>query len=287
MTQSNQGNDTRILIVEDDDAARTSLERMLRRVGYTITTAVDGEEAVAMLDAPELHGHFDVVLSDLLLREIDGVQVLRHARQLADPPEVVLLTGYGTLQTAVAALRAGAYDYLLKPSKPDDLIQCVRRAVQHRNERLAYDSAVKLLASSLSGGQSSDAPPQAEGLHQHEATASETVTVGELMIRRADHSVTFAGRPVALTTTEYAILVCLADARGRVVSYVDLVRQVYNQSSDQYSAHQLFKTHIHNLRHKISADYIVNVRSVGYRLVAPTAGISSHTPDEGNTLFER
>lgn len=142
MSQQYQTERPRLLLVEDDEAARVSLSRVLGRVGYQIDMVPDGEQAIALLEAPDQHEHFDVVLTDLLLHEIDGVQVLKRARQLPDPPEVVLLTGYGTLHTAIEALRAGAFDYLLKPCKPEDLLRCIGEAVRRRNERRSQPDGV-------------------------------------------------------------------------------------------------------------------------------------------------
>jgi DNA-binding NtrC family response regulator len=141
MSQQNISERPRLLLVEDDEAARVSLSRVLSRVGYQIEMAPDGEQAIALLEAPARGEAFDVVLTDLLLHEVDGVQVLKRARQLTDPPEVVLLTGYGTLHTAIEALRAGAFDYLLKPCKPEDLLRCIGEAVRRRHERRAQSDA--------------------------------------------------------------------------------------------------------------------------------------------------
>jgi DNA-binding response OmpR family regulator len=123
----------RILLVEDDDTARTSLGRVLSRAGYAVHAVPDGEHAVAVLDAAG--ADFDVVLTDLLLGALDGVAVLKRARALGDPPEVILLTGYGTLQTAIESLRLGAFDYLLKPCKPEELLRCIGNAAERRTGR--------------------------------------------------------------------------------------------------------------------------------------------------------
>lgn len=157
----------RILLVEDDDAARFSLARVLERVGYQVEAVADGETAVALLDPAAAGRHFDLVLTDLVMREIDGIEVLDHARKLADPPEVILLTGYGTLQTAIDALRAGAFDYLLKPCKPDDLLRCIERAMERRAALIAQLAAVQVVARSFlpqgaEQAESQGAPPPAE-----------------------------------------------------------------------------------------------------------------------------
>lgn len=103
----------RILVVEDSDALRDWLTRVLHRAGYTITQAVDGEEALALLrQTGEYREPFDVVISDIMMGKVDGVQVTQAARNQAEPPEVILLTSQGSLDTATQAVRLGAFDYL-------------------------------------------------------------------------------------------------------------------------------------------------------------------------------
>lgn len=253
----------RILLVEDDQAARSSLVRVLSRASYSVEALLDGEQAVAHLSAHA--ASYDVVLTDLMLCRLDGLQVLKRARELADPPEVILLTGYGTLQTAIEALRAGAFDYLLKPSKPEELLRTIERAVALRSARSAQAAAVQRLMGGLDGpareGRGGALPdPPAPGRDDQ---------IGALRLIRADKVATLAGEHVSLTVTEFAILCRLADTAGHLVTYSELVRAVYKQSCDDSSAQRLLKTHMHNLRHKLLPEYIVNVRGTGYKLVAP------------------
>ena len=261
----------RIMLVEDDDGARASLARVLDRAGYQVLALPDGEQACEQLDQhPQA---FDVVLTDLLLREIDGVGVLKAARALPEPPEVILLTGYGTLQTAVEALRAGAFDYLLKPSKPDDLLRCVSGAVRRRNERIQQTAAIRVIAQGLAQLQGE---PTAHAALARAASPGglggvRLIQIGDLIIDRLDHRVLFMGAALALTPTEFELLCCLAEAEGQTLTYSQMVRRVYHHLVDDGAAHQLLKTHIHNLRQKLHRSYIVNVRSTGYRLVAPEA----------------
>jgi DNA-binding response OmpR family regulator len=252
----------RILLVEDDDVARESLDRVLRRASHHVEAVPDGETACERLGEAGQQAGYDIVLTDLLLREVDGLAVLRQCRQLADPPEVILLTGYGTLQTALEALRVGAFDYLLKPCKPDDLLRRVDEAYRRRVERRSQQEAIASIAFGLSrlqrpeeGAQAPQGPPSTQ--------------VGSLRIDRQKHTVFLRGAELVLTPTEFAILRCLADNAGQMVPYSELARQVYRQLVSDSEAHTMLKTHIHNLRHKIGPELIVNVRSVGYRLVAP------------------
>ncbi|MGQ9547298.1 MAG: response regulator transcription factor [Roseiflexus sp.] len=250
----------RVLLVEDDSAALTSLRRILEGAGYRVTAVTDGETACRYLEMED-YGGYDVVLTDLRLAEVDGLAVLRAARRLPDPPEVVLLTGYGTLGTAIEAFRAGVYDYLLKPCKPEELLDAIAGALHRR-----YDHALQLAAL------------REEVRHAvHELDEQSIVEqvrhlrIGDLLIDRFNRRVIFHNRVIQVTPTEYELLLCLAEARGRTLSFREIVHRVYihpHVETDD-DAHQLLKTHIHNLRHKIDPAYIVNVRGIGYRLIDP------------------
>ncbi len=248
----------RVLLVEDDHAALMSLRRILESAGYHVVAVADGETACQHLE--DIGGDYDVVLTDLRMNDVNGLEVLRAARRLPDPPEVVLLTGYGTLGTAIEALRAGVYDYLLKPCKPDELLCAIEGAMRRR-----YDSALHraVLHERTHGVESQDERVILEQVRY--------LRVGELLIDRLNRRVLFRSRVIQVTPTEYELLCCLAEARGQVLTFREIVQRAYIDSyaiSDD-EAQQLLKTHIHNLRHKIDPAYIINVRGVGYRLTDP------------------
>lgn len=249
----------RILLVEDDHAALMSLRRILESAGYHVTTVADGETACQHLE--EIGGGvYDVVLTDLRMNDVNGLDVLRTARRLPDPPEVVLLTGYGTLGTAIEALRAGVYDYLLKPCKPDELLRSIAGAMQRRYDFARHRAVLREHAH--------DAEPEDKHFIMEQVRY---LRVGELLIDRFHRRVIFRNRVIQVTPTEYELLCCLAEGYGQVLPFREIARRVYLNShaiSDD-EAQQLLKTHIHNLRHKIDPAYIVNVRGVGYRLIDP------------------
>ncbi len=248
----------RVLLVEDDHAALMSLRRMLESAGYHVTAVADG--ATACQHLAEVGSVYDVVLTDLRMSDVNGLDVLRAARRLPDPPEVVLLTGYGTLGTAIEALRAGVYDYLLKPCKPDELLCAIEGAIRRRHE-----SALQL---SVLRERQRDAGAEDERVIFEQMRY---LRVGELLIDRFNRRVLFRSRVIQVTPTEYDLLCCLAEARGQVLTFREIVQRAYLDAhaiSDD-EAQQLLKTHIHNLRHKIDPAYIINVRGVGYRLIDP------------------
>ena len=98
-----------ILLVADDAKARMLLTDILTHTGYEVIAVPDGETAIALLQQDK----FAVVLTDIRMRAVDGIQVLATAKAQGRPPAVILLTGYGSLETSIAALRSGADDYLL------------------------------------------------------------------------------------------------------------------------------------------------------------------------------
>lgn len=110
----------RLLVVDDDRVGLKSLARYLKRKGYTVTAASGGRQAAAKL----LKDRFDLVLTDLVMDEVDGLQLLHQVKRSSPNTEVIILTGHATLSTAIDAMKMGAYDYLQKPLRLDEL-QCV------------------------------------------------------------------------------------------------------------------------------------------------------------------
>lgn len=108
----------RILIVDDEEMIRMFLSDYLCREGHAVETACDGQAGLAAVT----EGRFDLVISDIKMPLLDGVGMLERIRELPESPPVLMLTGYAEVETAVKALRLGAYDYMLKPVQPHDLL---------------------------------------------------------------------------------------------------------------------------------------------------------------------
>ena len=134
MTRSRQAVDPPILLVEDKDSLRTMLRLALEAQGHTVLEARDQPEAEAALRA----GHPAVVLSDLRLTNGDGFGVLRAAKELEPELPVIVMTAFGSIQDAVAAMKEGALDFLAKPVDPEHLLLMVERALAQR--RLATEN---------------------------------------------------------------------------------------------------------------------------------------------------
>jgi two-component system C4-dicarboxylate transport response regulator DctD len=130
-----------VLIVDDEDMVRTALEQWLRLSGFDTTTAADAHEALAAID--DRHPH--VVLTDVRMPGLSGMDLLRSIAERGLPTEVILITGHGDVPMAVEAMRAGAFDFLQKPYVPDQLVHSISRAAeQARLKRELADLRRKL-----------------------------------------------------------------------------------------------------------------------------------------------
>lgn len=284
-----------ILLVEDDTLTRKSLAAMLERAEYCVTQAEDGETALEVLELASNQGiHFDVVVTDVRMGAVDGIAVVKAARSQENPPEVILLTASNAMETAIAALRAGAVDYIMKPCSPDNLLERVAIAVQQHRTQLRKAEGLRKIAEAVAQiqGQSVGAllhpsrhatAPDAEPCNDqanHDRTTDITsppaanqteryLYVGKLWINHLSHKATFDNQPLHLTPIEYELLYCLAEAQGRVVSYAEIVQRTHNHEVDNSEAYLLLKWHVRNLRRKIAPNYLVSVRGMGYRLANP------------------
>jgi len=120
----------RILVVDDEDIVRTSCSRTLSPEGYEVRLAKNGVEGLKMASEER----FDLVLTDLKMPDMDGIEVLRIIKEKWPETAVIIVTGYQTVDTAVKAIKLGAYDYIEKPFTPDALIAAVAEAMANRQK---------------------------------------------------------------------------------------------------------------------------------------------------------
>ena len=125
-TPSSPRDNARILLVEDEELLRESLAQLLTEEGYKVVSAPDGK---AGYDAA-LAEAFDLVLTDIRMPVMDGITLLKHLQQIIPQTPVIVLTAFGTVESAVAAMRSGAADSLLKPVQFEDVLIRVRRALE-------------------------------------------------------------------------------------------------------------------------------------------------------------
>ncbi|HEX8188705.1 MAG TPA: sigma-54 dependent transcriptional regulator [Pyrinomonadaceae bacterium] len=125
----------RILVAEDEANLRLVLQKELQRMGHDVRAAPDGEAALKLLE----ESNVDVLLSDISMPHMDGMELLRRVHQRPNPPEVIMLTGHATVESAIEAMKLGAYDYLSKPYRIAELDVLVKQAAEKR--RLRVDNA--------------------------------------------------------------------------------------------------------------------------------------------------
>jgi two-component system response regulator PilR (NtrC family) len=133
-----------ILLAEDEDLLRTSLAQLLGEEGYEVVQAPDGQAAYELA----LQRPFDLVLTDIRMPRMDGMTLLKHLQQVAPQTPVIIITAFGTIDSAVAAMRTGAADYLLKPVQFEDVVVRIKRALEFGEMRRDQRILTEQLAAS-------------------------------------------------------------------------------------------------------------------------------------------
>lgn len=228
----------RTLVVDDEDKICFFLEEVLRRAGHTVESTTSGEEALRRLR----DDRFDLAIVDLNLGgRVDGLRVLEAARWRWPSMAVVILTGHGSLDSALSAIQEGVDGYLLKPAEPEEVRQAAQEALDRRS-------------------QLAPKPEQMELLER-----------GDFSVDLKKHLVTYKDESLDLTASEFKLLVHLMENSDRVVPPPELVKAVRGYKPDHLQeARQIIKWYIHRLRQKVEPEpssprYITNVRGVGYR----------------------
>lgn len=257
-----------ILVVEDEAVARRVLHVMLTQAGYDVISVGSGEEALDQLASRR----FDLLLTDLQLRKVDGVEVMIAAREHDPEIEVIILTGYATLDSAIAAVRHGAHNYILKPGQPGEIEQSVSEALLKRQTRTDRTAWLRRLGEGLLQLAGSTAVSTNTDTVQPEIpTAAAVLRLGDLAIDLQRHLVTIAGRDIQLSSGEFKLLTYLVEHREQVISPQQLAHDVLGYACAPNEARDLIKARIWALRRKVEADptdpkLIVSVRGVGYML---------------------
>lgn len=253
----------RILIVDDESNIRLTLGALLKRAGYDVTPADGGREAVALLERQS----FDLMLVDLKMPEIDGMQVVAVARQRQPDLAIIVLTGHGSLDTAVEGLRQGVFDYLLKTTEPAQVLERVKAGLAAHAQQLRQRTLLDVVGTAVQELRS-HAPGEAAATGQPN---DRVITIGALQLDTWRQVATLGDQTLTLTPTEFRVLLCLAERAGTMLSYTQLVRCAQGYDSGEIEASELIKPHIHHLRQKLEPDpsaprYILNVRGKGYML---------------------
>ncbi|MGB3647400.1 MAG: response regulator, partial [Desulfobulbales bacterium] len=120
-----------ILIVDDEKIALRNLEHIMKKEGYDVVTTQSGSQAIKMIEQ-SAENEFDVVLTDLKMPGMDGMEVLAQTKRLFPDTEVIMVTGYATMDSAIEAVKAGAYHYVSKPFELDEVRRVVNKAMEKR-----------------------------------------------------------------------------------------------------------------------------------------------------------
>jgi two-component system KDP operon response regulator KdpE len=253
----------KILVVDDERTVRLMLETALRAQGYRVQTAANGQSALEQVEQEE----FDLLLLDLQLGDSDGIEVLQNVKDRWPDTEVILLTAHGSVNSAIAALRYGAYDYLLKPAQVNDIRERVERGLEHRRvgqQRSELLQRISDSARALGMIETSGQPPPLP-------SSSDRIDVGPLVLDLRRHSARLSDQSLMLTRTEFALLTALAQHIDTALSYGTLSEAVYGRAQPEDEARALLRPHIARLRHKLESTgatgiSLVSIRSMGYML---------------------
>jgi DNA-binding response OmpR family regulator len=233
------GRVARVLVVDDDPTVREVVVSYLKAARHEVVEAADGESVAAIVRDQRV----DLVVLDLMLPGIDGLEVCRRLRAGGDDVPVIMLTALGSETDRVVGLERGADDYVTKPFSPRELVLRIESVLRRAGDRGEPDQ-----------GRLED---------------------GDLAVDLSRHAVTLAGRVLALTTREYDLLRFMLTHPGVAFSREDLLQQVWGWS---FGDHSTVTVHVRRLREKVERDptmpeRLVTVWGVGYRWEPAVVGV--------------
>jgi DNA-binding response OmpR family regulator len=234
-----------ILVVDDEPVARQSLTDILKLEGYNVSSAPNGQAAVEYVRTHPI----DLMIVDLRMPGMDGLEVVQVINQISPETEVILLTAFGSTETAIQALRLRIHDYLLKPASPAQVLASVKKGLARRSKR----SRVSNLAAST------DVDEPIEVLSLKDGT---TVDLSRRQIKHKN-------KVEHLTPAEGRLLRILIENEGKVFSHRELVLLVQGYDTSQREAPEILRPLVSRLRHKLDqfpslSEQVVSVRGTGY-----------------------
>lgn len=250
----------RILIVEDEEKIARFVTLELEHEGYQVEHAADGRTAVDLA----LERNYDLILLDVLLPQLNGMEVLRRVRKHKDVP-VIMVTARDAVMDKVAGLDAGADDYLTKPFAIEELFARIR-VVLKRSEAVRAASGVGGAGAGGAGVDAAAIPPVSDSVQASALPSPATLTVGSVVLDPDRREVTVGGSPIALTAREFDVLALLMAHAGTVLTRERIAHEAlgYEYVGDTNNV----DVHIAHLRAKIedagSTRIIQTVRGVGY-----------------------
>ena len=235
-----------ILIVDDEPIALKSLKDILHLEGYNVSAVSNGQAAVETIR----NRHIDLMIVDLRMPGIGGLEVVRIANEISPDTEIVLLTAYGSTESAIDALRLRIHDYLLKPASPAKILTSVRMGLARREEKL-----------------------RAREGHMSETPLNERVSTVELkdgtLVDLSRRFVRYKENDIHLTPAEGRLLRIFLENVSRVFTHRELVLLVQGYETAQHEAPEILRPLVSRLRQKLKdvpllAQSVISVRGTGY-----------------------
>jgi DNA-binding response OmpR family regulator len=233
-----------ILVVDDEPVARQSLTDILKLEGHNVSSAPNGQAAVEFVRTHPV----DLMIVDLRMPGMDGLEVVQVVNQVSPETEVILLTAFGSTESAIQALRLRIHDYLLKPASPAQIIATVKKGLTRRYARTKSSTPT--------------APDVDETIAIFTLKDSTTVDLSRRQIKhksKVEH----------LTPAEGRLLRILMENEGKVFSHRELVLLVQGYDTSQREAPEILRPLVSRLRHKLDqfpslSERVVSVRGTGY-----------------------
>ena len=237
----------RVLIVDDEEIARISLAEILRLEGYQTKAVGSGQAAVDLLRSTP----FDVMILDLKMPGMSGMDVLRALVDTLDGLKIIVLTAHGSMDSAILALRFRVHDYLLKPVLPEQVIESIESALR---SKLTEQNGVRV---EQGGGQ----------MRYFKLPGKALLDFNKRMI-------TWGNNNISLTPTEARLMTVLVESIGRLITHSELVLSCQGYKVDNEEAAKILRPVVSRLRQKLSVlpdwdEWIKNVRGAGYVLELP------------------
>jgi len=253
----------RILVVDDESAIRLVICDALETQGYQVVTAANAAEALRACEQQT----FDLALVDLKMPgPMDGIDLLSMMANRWSETVVIMMSGYGSLDSAISALRKGALDYITKPASMSQIVESVERGLTKRREEFRHQQLISQIEETLRELKRE----RAASVQSSSADAERFVQTSEITIDRHKRLVVRGEQAIELTATEFDLLDYLARHTNRVVTASELVKATQGYELSEMDARPMVRVHIRRLRQKLECDpdnphTIVNVRGKGYR----------------------
>ncbi len=235
-----------ILVVDDEPVARQSMMDILKLEGYNVTALPNGQAAVEHVRMNPV----DLMIVDMRMPGMSGLEVIQVVNQVSPETEVILLTAYGSTDTAIQALRLRIHDYLLKPASPAQVIQSVKKGLARRSAKLRVKSGTM------------DVADVDDSIQEFALSDGTVVDLSRRQIR-------LKNKTEHLTPAEGRLLQILMKNEGKVFSHRELVLLVQGYDTSQREAPEILRPLVSRLRHKLEqfpslSERVSSVRGTGY-----------------------